>query len=573
MEPGNEYRLHPVTESGIREEVTKGYEAIAERISRNGIRDGILICDLYPGINEERIEKGLLSLSPSLTIRTSSLLRDPDELEKFFQDNITDDRVFGFMSHKDILACFSMEKLEKARQMAENSNGLVIIIGTGASLVTEKGTIAYFDITRWEIQLRYRKGMKNWLFSNSEEETLRKVKRGYFIEWRIADRHKISISGKAEWYISADNEEEPGMISYKALLAALDEIAGRPFRMEPYFDPGVWGGQWMKREFGLPEGPANYAWSFDGVPEENAIIISFGDETIKTPAINLVLFQPERLLGEHVYGRYGAEFPIRFDILDTMEGGNLSLQVHPLTGYIQNAFGMNYTQDESYYILADSEKSSVYLGLKEGISKEEMGKALKEAEHGEKPFDAEKYVNRFPARKHDHFLIPAGTVHCSGAGTVVLEISATPYIFTFKLWDWGRLGLDGKPRPLHIDHGLKNIQWNRNTEWVKNNLVSQDTAIHESKEYSASQTGLHRLEPIETIRYTVREEAIIDTSDSVNMLNLVEGTKALIESTNGDFAPFEVHHAETFIVPASVRQYRIRAVDGQVILIAARIKP
>ena len=573
MEPGNEYRLHPVTESGIREEVTKGYEAIAERISRNGIRDGILICDLYPGINEERIEKGLLSLSPSLTIRTSSLLRDPDELEKFFQDNITDDRVFGFMSHKDILACFSMEKLEKARQMAENSNGLVIIIGTGASLVTEKGTIAYFDITRWEIQLRYRKGMKNWLFSNSEEETLRKVKRGYFIEWRIADRHKISISGKAEWYISADDEEEPGMISYKALLAALDEIAGRPFRMEPYFDPGVWGGQWMKREFGLPEGPANYAWSFDGVPEENAIIISFGDETIKTPAINLVLFQPERLLGEHVYGRYGAEFPIRFDILDTMEGGNLSLQVHPLTGYIQNAFGMNYTQDESYYILADSEKSSVYLGLKEGISKEEMGKALKEAEHGEKPFDAEKYVNRFPARKHDHFLIPAGTVHCSGAGTVVLEISATPYIFTFKLWDWGRLGLDGKPRPLHIDHGLKNIQWNRNTEWVKNNLVSQDTAIHESKEYSASQTGLHRLEPIETIRYTVREEAIIDTSDSVNMLNLVEGTKALIESTNGDFAPFEVHHAETFIVPASVRQYRIRAVDGQVILIAARIKP
>ncbi len=573
MEPGNEYRLHPVTESGIREEVTKGYEAIAERISRNGIRDGILICDLYPGINEERIEKGLLSLSPALTIRTSSLLRDPDELEKFFQDNITDDRVFGFMSHKDILACFSMEKLEKARQMTENSNGLVIIIGTGASLVTEKGTIAYFDITRWEIQLRYRKGMKNWLFSNSEEETLRKVKRGYFIEWRIADRHKISISGKTKWYISADNEEEPGMISYKALLAALDEIAGRPFRMEPYFDPGVWGGQWMKREFGLPEGPANYAWSFDGVPEENAIIISFGDETIKTPAINLVLFQPERLLGEHVYGRYGAEFPIRFDILDTMEGGNLSLQVHPLTGYIQNAFGMNYTQDESYYILADSEKSSVYLGLKEGISKEEMGKALKEAEHGEKPFDAEKYVNRFPARKHDHFLIPAGTVHCSGAGTVVLEISATPYIFTFKLWDWGRLGLDGKPRPLHIDHGLKNIQWNRNTEWVKNNLVSQDTAIHESKEYSASQTGLHRLEPIETIRYTVREEAIIDTSDSVNMLNLVEGTKALIESTNGDFAPFEVHHAETFIVPASVRQYRIRAVDGQVILIAARIKP
>ena len=65
-------------------------------------------------------------------------------------------------------------------------------------------------------------------------------------------------------------------------------------------------------------------------------------------------------------------------------------------------------------------------------------------------FDAEKYVEKWPIKKHDHILIPAGTVHCSGADTVVLEISATPYIFTFKLWDWGRMGLDGKPRPISI---------------------------------------------------------------------------------------------------------------------------
>ena len=201
----------------------------------------------------------------------------------------------------------------------------------------------------------------------------------------------------------------------------------------------------MKRTFNLPAEKANYAWSFDGVPEENAIILSFGKDTVKIPAINLILTNPLPLLGEHVYGRYGAEFPIRFDILDTMEGGNLSLQVHPLTGYIQHAFGMNYTQDESYYILADSEDSSVYLGLKNGIDRDEMEKDLLSAEKGETSFDAEKYVNKFRAKKHDHFLIPAGTVHCSGKGTVVLEISATPYIFTFKLWDWGRTGLDGKP--------------------------------------------------------------------------------------------------------------------------------
>lgn len=73
--------------------------------------------------------------------------------------------------------------------------------------------------------------------------------------------------------------------------------------------------------------------------------------------------------------------------------------------------------------------------------------ALQTAQNGGKPFPAEKFVNKIPVKKHDHVLIPAGTVHCSGADTMVLEISATPYIFTFKLWDWGRVDLDGKPRP------------------------------------------------------------------------------------------------------------------------------
>ncbi len=79
-----------------------------------------------------------------------------------------------------------------------------------------------------------------------------------------------------------------------------------------------------------------------------------------------------------------------------------------------------------------------------------MFKELELGRDGIAPFDANRYVNQLPARKHDHFHIPAGTVHCQGADAVVLEISATPYLFTFKLWDWGRPGLDGKPRPIHL---------------------------------------------------------------------------------------------------------------------------
>lgn len=100
----------------------------------------------------------------------------------------------------------------------------------------------------------------------------------------------------------------------------------------------------MKNTFQLPENGSNYAWSFDGVPEENSLLLGFGPVVVETPAVNLVFSQPRALLGERVHARFGTEFPIRFDMLDTIHGQNLSLQVHPLTEYIQEAFTVHYAQ-------------------------------------------------------------------------------------------------------------------------------------------------------------------------------------------------------------------------------------
>ena len=104
----------------------------------------------------------------------------------------------------------------------------------------------------------------------------------------------------------------------------------------------------MKENFGLDASKENFAWSFDGVPEENSLNLEIGGKVLKVPAQDLVFYAPHELLGERVHGRFGAEFPIRFDLLDTMGGQNLSMQVHPLTKYIYEKFGMPYTQDESY---------------------------------------------------------------------------------------------------------------------------------------------------------------------------------------------------------------------------------
>ncbi|HEV7219725.1 MAG TPA: class I mannose-6-phosphate isomerase, partial [Terriglobales bacterium] len=221
-------------------------------------------------------------------------------------------------------------------------------------------------------------------------------------------------------------------------------------------------------------------------------------------------------------------------------------------------FGMNYTQDESYYLLDATEEGCVYLGLKENVDRTQMTDELRQAQQGAIQFDADKYVNRFPAKKHDHFLIPAGTPHCSGKNSMVLEISATPYIFTFKMWDWGRLGLDGIPRPIHLEHGFRNIQWDRTTRWVEKNLVNAINPVAEGDGWREERTGLHEREFIETRRHWFTGPVPHSTGGGVNVLNLCEGREAVVESPTGKFPPFVVHYAETFIVPAAVGEYVIR---------------
>jgi mannose-6-phosphate isomerase class I len=286
---------------------------------------------------------------------------------------------------------------------------------------------------------------------------------------------------------------------------------------------------------------------------------------------------PVALLGDRVHARFGREFPIRFDFLDTMGGGHLSFQVHPLTEYIQQTFGMHYTQDESYYMLAAKEDATVFLGLKENVDRDAMVRDLSAAQESTgHPFPAEKYVAQWPARPHDHFLIPAGTVHCSGRNGMVLEISATPYLFTFKMWDWGRLGLDGRPRPVHLSHALANVQWERTKSWVESQLINQIEPIAEGPGWREERTGLHAREFIETRRHWFTAAVPHATGGGVNVLNLVEGEEAIVESPGEAFEPFVVHYAETFIIPAAVGAYTIRphgsGTNGQCATIKAFVR-
>lgn len=550
-----------------------GYDAIVEELKKAVYGKGrqVIVLETYTEVDQAEILAGLTGLGATVFWAEDCTISDR-AYQDYIRQYVTDDRVFGIMNTLNIKDFYMKEKVDLMRKRIAETDGLILVYGVGASLICEGDILIYADLARWEIQCRFAKGQPNWKTHNTGAPKLAKFKQGFFVEWRMADRLKKKLFSRIDFLLDTNVKDQPKMVSGDGFRAGLETFSSEPFRLVPYFAPEVWGGQWMKEICDLDRKSPNYAWAFDGVPEENSIYMQFGDVRVEVPSIDVVFTHPVALLGNRVHARFGTEFPIRFDFLDTMGGQNLSLQVHPLTEYIQETFGMHYTQDESYYILDAEEDSVVYLGLKEGIQKDEMLNDLKAAQRGEIVFDAGKYVNTWPVKKHDHFLIPAGTIHCSGKNTMVLEISATPYIFTFKLWDWGRVGLDGLPRPVHIAHGEQNIQWDRTTGWVKENLVNPWKTLEEEEGKTVVRTGLHEREFIETRVYTLTKPCELECEGSVSTCNVVSGKGAVIESTDGSFAPYEVHYAETFIIPASVKKFVMRPLDGETKILRATVR-
>ena len=542
-----------------------GWEAVADRlgeaVSARAAKRTVVTIECYTGVHAAEIAEALKVLNPVRVVCSSDAFLAAEVIDaKVAPFNGGDDPVFGWMTNLRIADFMDAAKVTSlAAEVEQIQDGLVIVIGNGASLIHAGDILVYADLARWEAQLRMRRDeISNLGIDNKDLKWSLQYKRAYFTDWRVCDRLKRELMGQWDFVLDTNQPNDPRLAEGEAVRAGLKEAAQRPFRVVPFFDPAPWGGQWIKDACDMDRSAKNYGWGFDCVPEENSLLLQFGETLMELPSIDLVFQEPRALLGDKVHARFGDEFPIRFDFLDTIEGGNLSFQVHPLTEYIQHHFGMSYTQDESYYYLDAVEDATMYIGTKAGIDQEAMIEDLRAAQRGEKLFDDETYVNCLPAKKHDHFLIPAGTVHCGGGGGMVLEISATPYIFTFKMWDWGRLGLDGLPRPINVERGVRNIAWERDEHYVKEHLHNNIQALGSGDGWREERTGLHEREFIETRRHWFTGTVPHDTEGGVNVINLVEGREVVVESPTAAFEPFVVHYAETFIVPAAVGPYTIR---------------
>jgi hypothetical protein len=235
-----------------------------------------------------------------------------------------------------------------------------IVFGTGAALLSWDAPIVYLDVPKNEIQYRMRAGSITNFGSKAITRSADMYKRFYFVDWVLLNEHKKNIGSKITVIADGQWKESLNWMLAESLQTGLSTLSQSVFRVRPWFEAGAWGGQWMKDKIRhLNKEEVNYAWSFELIVPENGLVFESNGYLLEVSFDFLMFFQNNNVLGKHA-DVFGYEFPIRFDFLDTWEGGNLSIQCHPTLQYIRENFGETITQDETYYILDCKDDAQVF---------------------------------------------------------------------------------------------------------------------------------------------------------------------------------------------------------------------
>jgi mannose-6-phosphate isomerase class I len=503
---------------------------------------------------------------------SGSFLKSGEELRHDFQDCITSNRAFGRVTDEDVEAYFqpdakllyqqTMDRCLAANPQSERK--LVVTFGPGSAYLADNlGDLTMFlDISREAQQVKHNHGLLNFGMTWNED-SLEKYKIAYFVEWPIWENYRKALLPSIDCYVDTHDEQEPAFVSYPDLSAMIQDVVRYPFRVKPFFAPGVWGGQYLKKLVpSLPNDWVNCAWNFEPVAPENSILIGYQGNVIEVPFLIVMAGEHLTIMGERAVKLFGDYFPIRYNYLDTMDGGRLSVQVHPKLDFMRERFNEFLEEQESYYVMERQNDSKVYLGLTEHCDGERFLSEVRRSQETGEPIEFRDYVQEWNSAKGDLYLIPTGTVHCSGKDNLVLEISATTWWYTMKIYDYARKGMDGKPRPINIDYAEPNIDFYKTTDWVKSNLIPEPVLLRREGENEIYLLGARDDLLFRVQRIHLADEIADDTEGEFILLNLVEGERARIISREDSSITRDLRYAEACIIPAAFGAFTLVNLGG-----------
>ncbi len=516
----------------------------------------------------------LRSIDFSDTYKSSEIL--DSELSGYLEEDKAKDPVllYGKLfkgSYIDLVDSQKLTDLEaELGKETKETKEIIIVFGCGCTLEPLRSLydyIVFFDVTPKKAILRAKSGT----YANIGDDVAKPVKamlrRCYYVDFEVAGhlRWELLRSDAIDYYVASDDPENLKLIPREAFNNLMDALVRQPFRCKPVYLEGVWGGHYITKLRNLPATMKNCAWVFDLIPLEVSVVVEAGGYNIEFPYFTFVQKEGSALMGDECVEKFHGYFPIRFNYDDTYHSnGNMSIQVHSGHKYNIENFNEYGRQDESYYVVATAHGAKTYVGFNEDCDPEEFMREAKRSEKQGVKIDYEKYVNYVDSKPGIQIMLPAGTIHSSGRNQLILEIgSLTIGSYTYKLYDYLREDLDGRPRPIHTYHGENVLRNERKTKWVNENLVQQPKLTRKGDGWAEYIVGEHDLLYFSLRRLEFENSIEDNTNGKFHVLTLIDGEKVVVESLDNPEYSYTQNYLDMVVVPANIGRYRIRNLGNQ----------